>query len=135
MAANTLPIFTKVGRQTWGTLTAANTAKDGTGTTLLVFTSQADGSYIDKIVARTLGTNVASVARVFLNNGSSSATPANNTLYKEQTLPASTVSEVSAQVDIEVPLRLALPAGYTVLIAIGTAVAAGWAFTGVGGDY
>jgi hypothetical protein len=138
MPANSDPIYSRVGDVQWGTtaLTAANTAKDGTGTTLLVFTADStNGGFVQKLRIRAAGTNVASVARIFINNGSSSATPANNILFDEISLPATTISEVAALANLEVPLNFALPAGYTIRIAQGTAVAAGYYYTCVGGKY
>ncbi|MBE2242379.1 MAG: hypothetical protein IAE86_06475 [Burkholderiaceae bacterium] len=136
MAANTAPIYSKVGVIAWATLTAANTAKDGTGTTGTIFTADAtNGGRVEKVKVRALGTNVATVLRIFINNGSSSATAANNTLFMEVTCAATTLSEVAALADIEVLLNLVLPPGYKLLVAIGTTVAAGLAVTAVGGAY
>lgn len=136
MPANTAPIFPLTPKLAFGKLTAANTAVDGTGTTAVIFTAGAFGARVDKIKARALGSNVASVARVFLNNGASSATPGNNTLVGEIDLPATTASNAaSLGPDIELALDLAIPATWTVLVCIGTAVSAGWQFTAIGGDY
>ena len=48
MAANTVPIYSKAGQIGFGSalLQTANTAKDGTGTTALLFTAGADGARI-----------------------------------------------------------------------------------------
>src|SRR3990172_1764189 len=122
MAANTNPIYTLLGQINWGAtaLATANTAKDGTGTTLLVFTADAtNGGYVEKIRFRAAGTNIATVARVFINNGSDPATPANNILYDEVTLAATTLSEVAALANYELPLALALPPGYRIYVTIG----------------
>ena len=136
MAANTSPIYSLAPIVAWGTLTTANTAKDGTGTVVTVFTADAtEGGRIEKIKIRAAGTNVATVLRVFLNNGSTNATAANNTLYTESTIAATTLSEVAALADTEISMLLPLPAGYKVNITIGTTVAAGLAVTGVGGRY
>jgi hypothetical protein len=138
MAQNTSPIFSLTGNIDWGTtaLTAANTAKDGTGTTLNVCTADAtNGSFVQRIRFRAAGTNVATVARVFINNGSSSATPANNILWDEITLSATTLSEVAALATFELPLNFVLPAGYTLLVALGTAVSAGYYISTIGGNY
>lgn len=138
MAQNTAPIFGLAPRTSWGTtaLTAANTAKDGTGTTLSVFTAKAtDGSFVQRIRFRPAGTNVVTVCRVFINNGSSSATAANNILWDEITLSATTLSETSALSTYELPLNFALPAGYVILCALGTAVAAGYYISIIGSDY
>jgi len=136
--ANTAPVFSLTGNIGWGTtaLTAANTAKDGTGTTLTVCTADAtNGSFVQRIRFRAAGTNVATVARVFINNGSSSATPGNNILWDEITLSATTLSEVAALATYELPLNFVLPAGYKFLIALGTAVSAGYYISVIGGNY
>ncbi len=120
MAANTSPIFTDTPKAAWATITAANTAKDGTGTTSTLVTAGADGALISGVRAQPLGTNTASVLRLFLNNGLTSATPANNTLIAEASLPATTLSEVAGQSPVVVPLNIQVPAGYKLLAAIGT---------------
>ncbi|MGH6907508.1 MAG: hypothetical protein ACREDX_06580, partial [Aestuariivirga sp.] len=110
MAANNNPIFTRLGDVQWAAaaLTAANTAKDGTGTVATVFVADAaEGGFVHKLVARALGTNVATVLRVFINNGSANATAANNILFAEMTLPATTLSEVAAQAAYELALNMA----------------------------
>jgi hypothetical protein len=56
-------------------------------------------------------------------------------MYKEFSLPALTLTEIAAQLDIEVPLNIALPAGYRLYVLLGTAVAAGWTFGVIGGKY
>ena len=84
---------------------------------------------------RPRGTNVASVLRVFLNNGASNATAANNVLIAELSLPATTLSEVAALSGNELPLNIPVPPGYRVTVTLGTAVTGGYAVTGFGGDY
>jgi len=119
-----------------GPLKTANTAKDGTGTVLTVFTADAtNGGYVQKLIARPVGTNIATVIRVFINNGLTSATIANNSLVNEMTLPAITLSEVAAQPAYELPLNYALPAGYKINVTLGTTVAAGYQVSVVGGKY
>jgi hypothetical protein len=137
MAVNTTPIFSKKGDIQWvpALMQAANTAKDGTGTTGLAFTAGADGAFVQKLVARSVGTNVATVLRVFVNNGATPATAANNSLVAELTLPATTLSEVAAQLPYELPLNYALPAAYRIYVTLGTAVAAGYEVTVFGGNY
>lgn len=136
MPANTAPIYTNVPDVSWaGSITTANTAKDGTGTVATGFTAGTNGSYVQRVIARPLGTNVASVLRVFVNNGSTNATAGNNSLIAEVSLPATTLSEVAALVPIELPVNLPLPGGYKLNFTIGTTVSAGWQITCVGGDY
>ena len=137
MPSNTAPIFSKIARAAWvNGLTAANIAKDGTGTVDTVFSADAtNGSYIQKLIIRPRGTNVASVIRVFLNNGLTNATAANNALIGEVGLPATTISEVGALAGLELPLNIPVPPGYKINVTLGTAVAGGYAVTAMGGDY
>lgn len=137
MAANTAPIFSIAGDIEWGAtaITTANTAKDGTGTVLTVFTAGVDGGFIQRIRFRSAGTNIQTVARVFINNGSTNATAANNILYDEITLAATTINETAALAVYELPLNFALPAGYVLNVTIGTTVAAGYFVSVIGGKY
>lgn len=135
---NTKPIYSKGPDVQWGAtaLATANTAKDGTGTVLTVFTADAtNGGRVEKVRIRAIGTNVATVLRVFINNGSTNATAGNNILYTETTIAATTLSEVAALADNEIVLALPLPAGYKINITIGTTIAAGVMVSAVGGKY
>lgn len=134
---NTRPIYSRNPDVQWTqSITAANTAKDGTGTVSTIFTADAtNGGRVEKIKIRALGTNVATVLRVFINNGSTNATAANNVLYYEATIAATTLSEVAALVDNEIPIGISLPAGYKLNVTLGTAVSAGLSVTAVGGKY
>ncbi len=144
MPANVNPIFPLTPKFSFGKLTTANTAKDGTGTTLTLFTAGANGSRIDQIKVRALGTNVATVLRFFVNNGSDPTVSTNNSLVHETTIAATTLSEVAALADNDIlvskgdnifPPIPYLPAGYKILAAIGTTVAAGLQVNCWGGDY
>lgn len=136
MAANTNPIFSRVPDIQWGVIDTANTAKDGTGTVVTVFTADAnEGGRVERLRIRAKGTNVATVLRVWINNGSSNSTAANNTLLTEMTIAATTVSETAALADNELPLNIALPPGYKLNVTIGTSVAAGLHVTAIGGKY
>lgn len=138
MAANTSPIFGRTAHVDWGAtaVATANTAKDGTGTVLTAFTADAtEGSFVQRIRFRAAGTNIATVARVFINNGSTNATAGNNILWDEITLAATTLSEVSALSTFELPLNFALPAGYKLNVTVGTTVAAGYYVSVIGSKY
>lgn len=144
MAANTTPIFPLTPKISWGKVLTANIAKDGTGTMVPVFTAGVNGSKIDQIKVRALGTNVATVLRFFINNGSDNATAANNTLIHEVTISATILSEVAALTDndilitkgveVMVPIPY-LPPGYKINVAVGTTIAAGLQVTVHGADY
>lgn len=139
MAANTAPIFTISPDVQWAIqMTAANTTKDLTsGTIYLAFTAGSNGSFVQRIRFRALGTNAAAtVARVWINNGSVTGTAANNTLWDEISLPTTTNTETAAQANYELPLNFALPIGYRIYVTLGTAPnSAGWDATVIGGDY
>lgn len=135
MAVNKTPIFVKKPQVSWGALTTANVAKDGTGTVVTIFTAGPDGAFLQDIVVRSLGTNTATVLRIFINNGDTNATASNNTLYKEFTIPGTTLSEVAALPELVFPINRMLPLGYKVNVTIGTTVAAGLHVTALGGSY
>jgi hypothetical protein len=141
MAVNTTPIFSKVGDIQWIALTTAQTNMDGTNATLLFTADATNGGRVERIQAKALGTNVASVLRIFINNGSTSGTAANNTLVAEITLPATTASAVASNLPQVFPnandvvFPIVLPPGYRLYAALGTTVAAGWQVTALGGKY
>jgi hypothetical protein len=143
MATNTIPIYSKAGQISWsGLIQTANTAKDGTGSATVIFTAGVDGARVERIRARAAGTNVATVLRIFINNGSNAEVAANNVLYAEATLAATTLSEVALITLVEFPnttdttaLPIVLPAGYKILATIGMTVAAGYYLTAVGSTY
>jgi len=139
MAANTSPIFPLTPRISWVNAAGltANTTTDLTAGTNYSsgFTAGTNGSRVDFVRSRALGTNVATVCRVWVNNGSSTGTAANNTLFYERTLAATTVSQVAELADIIIPINIVLPSGYILYFTFGTAIAAGVDLTTVGGDY
>jgi hypothetical protein len=147
MAQNTNPIFPLVPINTWVSGVAANAATPGvTANTTFDLTSgtiygpiftgnSTNGSRLDFIKLRALGTNVQTVIRVWINNGSATGTAANNTLFFERTISSTTVSQNNEQADVILPMNTSLPASYRIYATFGTAVAAGFHLTAVGGDY
>lgn len=137
MAAGTSPIFLSAPKVSWVTTGVnANTALDGTGTVATAFTADAtNGGQITNIYLNHLGTNVATVVRFFINNGSTNATALNNTLVHEETMAANTLSQTAASIPILWPANIVLAPGYKLNVTIGTAIAAGIQVTCVGGAY
>ena len=139
--ANTQPIFSSLGDVQWSisAITTANTTKDLTsGPIYLTFTADAtNGGFVQRIRFRSLGTNTnATVARIWINNGSTTATVTNNTLFDEITLTSITNSETSSQPKFELPLNISLPQVYKIYVTVGTApTSAGWQATVIGGKY
>jgi hypothetical protein len=139
MPANTAPIFTLRPEIMWNvSITAANNTGDLTsGTVYPVFTAGTEGSYVQKIRFRHTGANsAATVGRVWINNGSTTTTATNNTLFDEITIAANaTFVTNAASTNYELPLMFALPPNYIIYVTIGAAAAGGIDATVIGGDY
>lgn len=144
MAANTNPIFSLLGQVSSDSGTGmANTITTATGDYTgisanhkLVFTADpTNGSWLSRLRFKAIGTNTASVARIYLNNGSTNATATNNSFFGEVSLPATTATNTAATVEIDYPMNIALNPGYRIYVGVATTVAAGWVCVGVGGDY
>ena len=114
-----------------------NTALDGTGTTVLLFTAGANGARVDRVSLMPIGTNTASVFRLFHNNGSTPGTAGNNRLIWECTLPANTLSQTAASNPLPefIPSTpMVLKAGERLYGSVGTTIAAGIMPSVWGGD-
>ena len=140
MPANTSPIFSIAGDAQWTTLMTANNATHVSGnTSYLVFSAGTNGSYVQKIRFRHLTPNSntsATVARVWINNGTSIANFSASTLWDEVTIAANTVAQNSASINYELPLGFALNPGYAIYVTLGVAPAgSGIQATVIGGDY
>lgn len=147
MAVNTSPIFPVTPHIGWGTVTtadatAANNHTGASSSAVCLFTAGAYGSRIDKIKVVPLGTNVATVLRLFVTNTGANTSAANNSLIKEIAFAASTISETAIMAEQEWSpdqasnrLDMSLPPGYKLYAIVGTTVAAGLQVTVFGGDY
>jgi hypothetical protein len=145
MPANTAPIYsiagdvTSVAANNSGLVVGptANTALDGTGTLYKAFTAGANGSYVQKIRFRPVGSPAATVCRVFIS--SSTSTSATNTwLFDEITLPAVTLTQTAASSVFELPLNFALNATYLLYVTFGTSTGStgtGYSVVTIAGDY
>lgn len=60
---------------------------------------------------------------------------ANNYYYDETSLPLTTTIATASTSTVEVPLNLALPPGWQIIVGLGTLVSAGWSVTAVAGKY
>lgn len=145
MPANTNPIYSIAGRtdsvatNNSGLVVGptANTALDGSGTLYKAFTAGTNGSYLQKIRFRPVGSPAATVCRVFIS--ASTTTSATNTwLYDEITLASVTLSQTAATSVLEIPLNFALPASYLLYVTFGTSTGAagtGYSVVTIAGDY
>jgi hypothetical protein len=143
MAGNVNPIWSRRGQQsTNGTTgmaqstTSTDTAYTGITNAQLVFTADAtNGSWIERLRFKAVGTNAASNARVFINNGSTNGTATNNAFYGEISLPATTATNSAATIDLDYPMGFALMPGFRIYVVYTSTIAAGWVCVGIGGDY
>lgn len=144
MAANTSPIYALSGDVSNNDSTSFGSAittatGDYTGASanhVLVHTADAtNGSYVYRLRFQAIGTNVATVARIYINNGSTQTTASNNVIYGQQSLPATTASNTAATVEVDYPMNFALPPGFRIYVGVATTVAAGWVCTAIAGQY
>lgn len=128
------PTQPKVG---YKKLTSANASLEGTGAnSAVILTAGTRGIVVDEIVVRPVGQNVATVLRLFLNNGQDINTAQNNALIHEVPIDAtSAISQTTAYSGYRVeiagndgelkPPIPYLPSGHSLFATIGTAVAGG----------
>lgn len=145
MPGNSDPIYSRVGDLTIDgvsamAVTAMVTATgDYTGAAtqyVKCFTADAtNGSFCQRIRLKSLGTNIATVVRIFINNGNTNTTASNNAFYGELSLPAVTAINTAATVDLDYPMNVALNPAFRIFAGIATTVTAGWIAMGVGGKY
>jgi len=145
MPANTSPIYSIVGAvdsvaaNNSGLVVGptANTALDGSGTMYKAFTAGSNGSYVQKVRFRPVGSPAATVCRVFIS--SSTTTSATATwLYDEITLPAVTLSQTAASSVFELPLNIAVDPSYLLYVTFGTSTGSagtGYSVVTIAGDY
>lgn len=143
MAANFNPIFTltpdvsnNLATGFGGTITTGTNDVTGVSANYkLVHTAGPDGSYVRRLRFKALGTNVAGVMRIFINNGLVNTTAANNSFYGELSLPATTATTTASTVDLDYPLDIQLDAGYRIYVGVAATVAAGWVCTAIAAQY
>lgn len=128
----TAPAFAATPRTAVVQVTAANTARDGTGTIATLFTAGASGSRVERIRICGTGTHTAGVVRLFIHDGS------NARLIKEVMVtaitPSVSVEVYSADADFSGPDQvLVLPTGYS--IRASTHIAETFNLFAFGGDF
>lgn len=104
------PIFAVTPKLAIAQVTTANTALDGTGTPVTIYTAGASGSRIDRIDIKAQVTTTAGMVRLFVHDG------ANARIWKEILVAAITKSATVAAFTATVDLSqnpLVLPTGYS----------------------
>lgn len=121
MAATSESLSTQADASTWsGTVTAANPARDGSGTLTVIHTAPADGSFLYGLRFSSMGLNEASLANVFIDDGVSKF------LETQVALPAITPSETEPDPVVYVPIGKKIKAGHVISFALCRAVYSGW---------
>lgn len=119
MPANTAPIFTLTPKAATANIAAANTARDGSGTLVTLFTAGTFGSRVDFITftssQATAAASSARVQRVFLTDESG----LNPRLISEVVLPAVTASNtaIGATITVTFTNGLVINAGQIIKVS------------------
>jgi hypothetical protein len=101
-----------------------------------VFTADAtNGGYIQRLRFNAIGTNVTTVIRIYINNGGVNTTAANNVLYGQVSMPATTASTTAATTEVDYPMNFAIDPGFRIYCGVGATVANGWVCVAVAGKY
>lgn len=119
-----------------GMVTATADYTGASANHVLVFTADAtNGGFIQRIRFKATGTCVATVARIYINNGSIHTTAANNAFYGECSLPAIAAINTTATTDVDYPMNFAINPAFTIWAGLATTVAASWIPVAIGGKY
>ena len=117
-----------------GQVSVANTNRDGTGTIATIFTAGANGSRIDAIDLKAVGTTTAGMLRLFIHDG------VNARLLTELPVtavtPSATLPSWEAQMNVNTMtqvLPLVLPTGYS--LRASTEKAETFNIIALGGDF
>lgn len=112
MAANTQPIFTLTPIIAVATVSAANTARDGTGTIVAVSTGATNGTRLEFITIRATGTTTVGVIRLFIDPGTGTYHLWQEVLVTAITPSSSVASFTSEVVRADGLPLLVLPSSY-----------------------
>ena len=128
MPGNSIPIYSKVGAFGYARVTAGLAYSNGAGTigTDMFVAFNADptnGSFVQRVRWSATSANVAAatsatVGRVYISSSNVVANISNTTLFQEVALPSVTAGSASvATYPIDVPINMALPPGYCILVS------------------
>jgi len=127
------PAYAATPKVSVGTISVANTNRDGTGTIGTVFTAGASGSRIDRAVISAVGTTTAGMVRLFLHDGATAK------FYCEMAVtaitPSGTVKAFNGTFEaVSTPtlFPLVLPTGWS--LRASTHNAESFNVTAIGGD-
>jgi hypothetical protein len=131
MTQNRTPIFVETPKIGLGQVSTANTNRDGTGTIATIFTAGSNGSRVNRVITKAVGTTTAGMVRLYIHDG------ANARLWKEVSVtaitPSATVESFKNEIYMPGELALVLPTGYS--IRASTHNAETFNIIAEGGDY
>lgn len=124
----TSPAFASTPRAASAVVSAANSARDGSGTLATVMTAGAAGSRVDEVVILAHGTTTAGAIRLFVHDGTTA-----RCIY-EQMIAAVTPTTAQRTERYSLPFsNLYLPIGYS--LRASTNNAESFTVTAFGGDF
>ena len=148
MPGNPTPIYSKVGAYGQVRVTAGQAYSNGVGTIgtdmFLAFTADAtNGSFVQRVRWSAVSSNVAAptaatVGRVFITSNTIVANTTTCNLFQEVALPSVTAGSSSvATYPVDIPMNIALPPGYGILVTNHSSPAANtaWVASVVAGNY
>lgn len=148
MPGNTDPIYSRVGSLSRDNVASPNSGMNqpillasgdftgaGANNSLVWTADPTNGGFVQRLRFKASGTNVATVARIYINNGGVSTNAANNLFHGEVSLPATTLINTAATPEPEYTLNFAFDPGFRLYVGLGTAVAAGWTVSVISGKY
>ena len=112
--------------------TAVNVSRNATGSNVYELFLAKSPTFIEKVVFQSLGSNDATVARIFINEeypitgGRFDTTGVHNFLLDEVTLPLTAASETAELASVEVTITTMVGKEQQLLITLGTAPASGY---------
>lgn len=126
------PAFIATAKIGAGSVSTANTNRDGTGTIATIFTAGASGSKINEIVLKATGDPADSIVNIFIYDGSS------YWLFDEFDLgdPAAASTTVTGYRASRTYENLVIPSGYSIRASITVALTSGVVnVIALGGDF
>lgn len=136
----TTPNFSATPRSSTATITAANTAFDGSGTMGTVISGGTNGTRVDMIVIQATATTTTGLVNLFMSSVTGANSAADTHLIRTNTIVAVTPSATIGPANVTLTsqtnpefLPLFIPAGFTLRAAPTQANA--FRVTAVGGDF
>ena len=130
----TTPRFASTARVEYVQATAANTARDGTGTVPSVMTGVAAGTRVDRVIIQAAGTTTAGVVRLFLSHDGGTTKRLIREVLVTALTPSTTVAAFRAEIDMATPAGPFLLRDASAQLLVSTHNAETFNVIAIGGD-